>query len=71
LNEALADYSKVIELEPTHAEALANRAVVEMLQGKNAEAMRDFDQAFKLNPDLREQYKEFIEGQRRKPNQQI
>ena len=36
-----------------------------MLLGKKADATRDFDQAFKLNPDLKPQYKEFIEGQRR------
>ena len=68
LSGALADYSKVIEMDSTNAQAFANRAVIEMLQGNKVQGDRDFDQAFKLDPNLKPQFKEFIEGQRIRPN---
>lgn len=67
LDAALADYSKVIQLEPSNAQAFANRAVIETLQGKQIEADQDFEQAFKLLPGLKEQYKTFIEGRKVRP----
>ena len=61
LGGALADYSKVLELNPNSAQSYANRAAIEAIQGKIAEAERDFERAFRLDPALRGQYKEFIE----------
>jgi Flp pilus assembly protein TadD len=60
-NEALADYSKAIELDPILAQAYANRAVIETLQNKKVDAARDFDKAFKLDPALKSSFREFIE----------
>ena len=57
---AVVDYSKAIELNPSLAQAYANRAVVEILQGKKLEAGRDFDSAFRLEPDLRKTYEKFL-----------
>jgi len=65
LNGALKDYSKTIELDPASAEAYANRAVIESLQGKRSLADQDFEKAFKMDPSLKARFKEFIEG--RKP----
>ena len=31
-----------------------------MLQGRKAEAIEDFEKAFKIDPSLRENFKEFI-----------
>jgi len=61
LSGALADYSKVLELNPNSAQSYANRAAIEAIQGKTAGAARDFDKAFALDPGLRAQYKDFIE----------
>jgi hypothetical protein len=35
--------------------------VIETLQNKKPEAAKDFDKAFKLQPSLKAQYREFIE----------
>ena len=61
LDGALADYSKAVEIDPSLAQAYANRAVIETLQNKKPEAAKDFDKAFKLQPSLKAQYREFIE----------
>jgi Tfp pilus assembly protein PilF len=60
----LADYSKALELDSTLAQAYANRAVIETLRNKKVEAARDFEKAFKLDPSLKAQYRQFIEGRR-------
>jgi hypothetical protein len=39
--------------------------VIETLQGKQVAADADFDQAFKLDPSLKAQFKAFIENRRR------
>jgi len=61
LNGALADYSKAIAIDPSLAQAYANRAVIETLQNKKVEAANDFNKAFQLRPTLKAQYREFIE----------
>ena len=65
LDGAIADYTKTIELDPTHALAYANRGVVKALL-KKPDASADFEAAFRLNPSLRATYSEFYE-KRRKP----
>lgn len=64
-NGALADYSRAIELDPGAAEAYANRAVIETLQGKGSQADQDFQKAFEIDPRLKLRFKEFIENRRR------
>ena len=39
----------------------ANRAVIRTLQNQKAEARKDFETAFKLDPGLRESFKKFLE----------
>ena len=43
------------------AAAYSSRAVIETLQGKKAEALQDFEKAFKIDPGLRETFKNFID----------
>jgi hypothetical protein len=38
--------------------------LIETLQNKKMEAAKDFDKAFKLDPSLKAQYREFIEKRR-------
>ena len=47
--EALADYSKVIELEPRSYDAYVARGIAEAHLKKNAEALHDFGRALDLN----------------------
>ncbi|HTG17921.1 MAG TPA: tetratricopeptide repeat protein, partial [Blastocatellia bacterium] len=61
LEGALADYSKAISLDPNLAAAYSSRAVIETLQGKKVEALQDFETAFKIDPGLRETFKNFID----------
>jgi hypothetical protein len=66
LNNALDDYLKVIQPEPTHvASGSRTGELWSCFLGQKAQATRDFDQAFQLNPDLKLQYQEFIDGQHR------
>src|SRR6185312_15150367 len=48
--EALADHSKAVELEPTHAKAWFNRAEVYCQLGRWDRALVDFSRAIELNP---------------------
>lgn len=63
LEGALADYTKTIEIEQTHALAFANRGVVKVLL-KKSDAAADFETAFRLNPSLKARYGEFYEKRR-------
>ena len=65
LQGALTDYTKAIQIDPKHALAYANRAVVKVLL-KKPDASADFETAFRLDPSLRTSYREFYE-KRRKP----
>lgn len=50
--EALADYSKAIELNPTHLDAYLKRGTLRYKVLKQyQEALTDFDKAIELNPD--------------------
>jgi tetratricopeptide (TPR) repeat protein len=49
-DEALAAYTKAIELEPNFARAFSNRAIVYELQGKLNDALVDYSRAIELNP---------------------
>jgi tetratricopeptide (TPR) repeat protein len=49
--EAIAEYSKAIDLFPLFYEALDNRAFTYMELGKLREALLDFEQSLKVNPN--------------------
>lgn len=51
LDKALEEANVVIKKKPS-AEAFGQRAVIEKLQGKTEEAMKDFSEAIKLNPSF-------------------
>lgn len=61
LDGAPADYTSAIGLNPDLAPAYTGRAVIERLTGKTAEAIQDFEKSIKLDPSLRETFKNFIE----------
>ena len=50
-DEAIADYSRAIQLDPTIAEAYNNRAYVYMAEQQFALALPDLDRAIALRPD--------------------
>lgn len=49
--EAIAEYSKAVELFPLFYEAIDNRAFTFMELGKIREALSDFEQSLRVNPD--------------------
>jgi tetratricopeptide (TPR) repeat protein len=49
--EAIAEYSKAIELFPLYYEAIDNRAFTFMELGKIHEALGDFEQSLRVNPN--------------------
>jgi tetratricopeptide (TPR) repeat protein len=55
---AIGDYGRAIALDQQLAIAFANRGLVLLLQGKKAEADKDFIQCLKLAPVMADQLKE-------------
>lgn len=51
-DRALVDLNQSIKLQPTLAEAYANRALVHMVKNDYTQALADANQAVKLKPDL-------------------
>jgi tetratricopeptide (TPR) repeat protein len=51
-NLALADFNQSIKLQPTLAEAYANRVLVHMVKNDYTQALADANQAVQLKPDL-------------------
>ncbi len=47
---AIANYSKVIEIDPNYSDAYNKRGMAQGILGKHNNAIEDFDQAIKLNP---------------------
>ena len=50
LQEAIAEYGKVLELDPRFVDAYSNRGAVYTDLGEYQKAIRDYDQAIQLNP---------------------
>ena len=48
---AIADYDQVIGLEPNHADAYTERALLKDTLGRHEEALADFDRVVRLRPD--------------------
>jgi tetratricopeptide (TPR) repeat protein len=49
-NGAIADYSRVIQLQPNNCAAYADRGRAEFMLGRLSEAMADFSHALEINP---------------------
>jgi tetratricopeptide (TPR) repeat protein len=56
LDRALADLNQAIKLQPTVAEAYANRVVIYIAKGDYSHALADANQAIKLEPNLAVSY---------------
>ena len=56
LSEAIADYSRAIELRENYPEAYNNRGVAKEKQGLHAEAIEDYDRAIELRQNYPEAY---------------
>jgi len=52
LDDSLADIARVLALEPRHFGALSGRVMIELKQGKRAEALRDMIAALAIDPYL-------------------
>jgi tetratricopeptide (TPR) repeat protein len=48
--QAIRDFDKAIDLEPSFARCYANRASAYRLRGKKTEALRDYEMAIRLSP---------------------
>ena len=52
MDEAIANYDRVIELSPKYAPAYYSRGLIKERQGKYEEALADYDKAIDLNPKI-------------------
>jgi Tfp pilus assembly protein PilF len=50
---AVADFSRVLEIDPNMVLAYTNRGLTLLLQGKDSEAEKDFEKARSLAPDMK------------------
>lgn len=66
---AIDDYGRAIELDPYLAMAYANRGLIFLVQGRQAEADKDFTQCLNLEPDMADKLRELSEfaAKARKP----
>jgi tetratricopeptide (TPR) repeat protein len=55
-DRAYADYTKAIEIDPTHGKALANRAGMNAEMKKFTEALADYTRAIAVEPSYAESY---------------
>lgn len=65
---ALEDLDKFIATYPDIASAYAVRGFIKLLQGKEIEAMQDFDKSFELDTELKDQISPFIKMIKEKQN---
>jgi tetratricopeptide (TPR) repeat protein len=54
-DEALADYTRAIELDPSDAEFFGSRGQAYQAIGRYDEALADFNRAIELDPNYRPQ----------------
>jgi tetratricopeptide (TPR) repeat protein len=50
LAEAKADFNRALEIQPSLAEALVNRGIILLTEGKPREALADLDRGIALQP---------------------
>jgi tetratricopeptide (TPR) repeat protein len=55
------DYTRAIEIDPGSHLTYLDRGLAYWLEGRQAEAQRDFDQCLELNPDLKSLLEERLE----------
>jgi len=53
LDGAIADFSRVVELDPNLYAAYTNRGLALLLQGKDLEAQKDFEKVLSLAPSMK------------------
>jgi Tfp pilus assembly protein PilF len=58
---AFADFNKAVEADPKDALALGYRGLAYLLQNKDADAQKDFDQCFKLDGSLKAKFDPMIQ----------
>jgi hypothetical protein len=63
---AIADFDKAIDLNPRYAKAYGGRGVTRLLQGKDAEAEKDFKTCAELDARLRKTLEPLIEAAKAK-----
>jgi tetratricopeptide (TPR) repeat protein len=51
-DEAIADFTRAIELDPDYAWAIGSRGQVHQAMRRHDEAIADFTRAIELDPDL-------------------
>lgn len=59
---AIADYTQAIALDATQAIAYARRALVLLDLKRKSEAVKDFEKAFELDPNLKPVYQDFLKS---------
>lgn len=65
IDGAIASYNRAIELDARYALAYANRGMAKLLQWRDAEADRDFEQFRSLNPNQDPSFEKRIEEAKR------
>jgi tetratricopeptide (TPR) repeat protein len=68
LDQAIADYSKAIELRPEYAYAYNNRGAAFLASGFPHKAISDLDHALQLKPGFPQAYSNHGNTYLRKPN---
>lgn len=59
-NEAISDYIKAIEMNPSYFEAYYNRGQVYGKKGEFKLAICDFNKAIEINPEIEDEYLELL-----------
>ena len=55
-DEAIADYTGVIRLDPKNADAYAGRGYAHAMKGDQGKAIADYNEAIRLNPKFADAY---------------
>jgi tetratricopeptide (TPR) repeat protein len=71
LEQAIADFDQAIALDPGFAIAYMKRGLALLNQGKATEALRDFEKAQTINPNLKDRITSFIEAAHSSPPKRI
>ena len=64
LTAALADFNKVLAIEPHYADALFGRGLVQLKQGQKDAAQKDFDMAVAAQPGLKDKVADALKSRR-------
>ena len=57
---AMADFTRVTQLDPKHAEAYALRATILLSKGRKTEALADLQKAVQIKPEIKGEYQKYI-----------